>query len=397
MADTEVRSQLQNAYDGSQAEAKEGWNHKPYGEHAAYKPAGRLGDASFELLHDPRTNSQLLEAAKGFGMDRNQPPSKLAQMRPDSTLEEISEMIAEFEDGIVALYGNIPLDLPEDRDAIPIEREDHTIKGGDGQDMAVYVYRPKDQKEALPSVVYTHGGGMTIAATLSRPHEYWSRSIAQQGVVVIMPDFRNAYTKQGFNHYPKGLNDCCAAIKWIAENKEKLKVRNIVLQGESGGGNLACATALKANREGWVKDIAGVYAVVPYISNGYGWSDERKLKETPSMVENHGYFLNAHPTAFMAYMYTPNDKDSVDPLAWPYHATLEDMKGLPPHILAMDELDFLRDEGVSYFRRLVQAGVPAKGHVNLGVTHGTSLIFRALVPDYHKQAVRDIASFAKSL
>ena len=82
-----------------------------------------------------------------------------------------------------------------------------------------------------------------------------------------MPDFRNAYTKAAYNHFPKGLNDCAAAVKWIVANKEKLRVRNIVCQGESGGANLACATALKANREGWVKDIAGVYGIVPYISN----------------------------------------------------------------------------------------------------------------------------------
>lgn len=238
---------------------------------------------------------------------------------------------------------------------------------------------------------------MVLVPTMNPIHDAWCRSIARQGVAVFMPDFRNAWTKTGYNHFPKGLNDVAAAVKWVIEHRDTLKIRNPVLQGESGGANLAIATALKAKREGWVKDIAGVYGTVPYISGAYGWTDERKLKELPSLVECAGYFLNPYSSAFMAYFYTPNDEDQTNPLAWPYFASDGDLQGLPPHILAMDELDMLRDEGISYARRLVKAGVPCKGGVNLGVVHATSLIFRGIVPEFHKTAVREIAAFAKSL
>ena len=238
---------------------------------------------------------------------------------------------------------------------------------------------------------------MVLVRTFNPIHNRWCRSIAAKGCVVVMPDFRNAYSKTGWNHYPKGLNDCVEAVKWVSANRDSLKVSKIVLEGESGGGNLACATALKANREGWVQDIAGVYAVVPYISCAYGWSEERKLKELPSLVENHGYFLNVHSNAFLAHVYAPTDEGYTDPLAWPYHATLEDMKGLPPHMVVMDELDPLRDEGISYARRLLQAGVKAKGSVNLGILHGSSLIFRVPIPENNRDAVRNIASFAHDL
>lgn len=76
---------------------------------------------------------------------------------------------------------------------------------------------------------------------------------------------------------------------------------------------------------------------------------------------------------------------------------MEDLKGLPPHILAMDELDPLRDEGIAYARKLVEAGVSAKGHVNLGVGHGTGMFMRAITPEYWSSAMRDISGFAKSL
>ncbi len=380
----DAKAQLKTAAQTNKTEFTDNYKPKQHVTEPTYKAPGRLGEPKMELEDDPRINARLLGTVQSFMMGKHAPPNTLAKLDENSSIDEIAEMIAEFEDGVTILYGGdvLPQTMPEDANETKVEMVKETIKGGDGQDMIVYIYRPTGHEDSLPGVVYTHGGGMTIIPTMNAVHDRWCKSIAAQGCVVVMPDFRNAYTKEAYNHFPKGLNDCAAAVQWISANKEKLRLRNIVLTGESGGANLACATALKANREGWVKDIAGVYGLVPYISNAYGWPEEKLLKELPSMVENNGYFLERPASTFMAYFYTPNDKDSVDPLAWPYHATLDDMKGLPPHNLIMDELDPLRDEGISYFRRLVKAGVDAKGSVNLGIIHGTSLIFRHVVKEY---------------
>lgn len=107
--------------------------------------------------------------------------------------------------------------------------------------------------------------------------------------------------------------------------------------------------------------------------------------------------LIRHVNAFMGHFYTPNDKDSVDPLAWPYHAPVDMLKGLPPHVVVMDELDPLRDEGFAYARRLVEAGVDTKASMNLGTLHGSSLIMRNPLPELHKGTAREIVAFAKSL
>ncbi len=61
---------------------------------------------------------------------------------------------------------------------------------------------------------------------------------------------------------------------------------NIVLQGESGGANLCLATSLAAKHDGNLAAIAGVYAMVPYISGAYGWNESDQLAELPSLVEN---------------------------------------------------------------------------------------------------------------
>ena len=58
-------------------------------------------------------------------------------------------------------------------------------------------------------------------------------------------------------------------------NREDLGVSTVVISGESGGGNLSIATALKANREGWIDGIDGVYAQCPYISGGLRRTHQR--------------------------------------------------------------------------------------------------------------------------
>ena len=129
------------------------------------------------------------------------------------------------------LYNNIPLETPADKNEVEVEMKEETIKGGDGQDMKVYVYRRKGSSGKLPGVVYTHGGGMVLVPTMNPVHDRWCRSLAAQGMVVIMTDFRNAYTAEKYNHFPAGLNDCVAALKWVVANKDSLGIRNIVLTG----------------------------------------------------------------------------------------------------------------------------------------------------------------------
>jgi acetyl esterase/lipase len=134
-----------------------------------------------------------------------------------------------------------------------------------------------------------------------------------------------------------------------------------------------------------------------HISNAYAWIDDRKLRELPSLVECHGYCLNVDYCAYMAHIYTSKSADTMNPMAWPYHASQEELEGLPPHCLAMDELSPLRDEGVAYARKLAQAGVHTVSQINMACAHGTASIYRKAVPEIHRPAIRSTAAFAKQV
>jgi len=122
------------------------------------------------------------------------------------------------------------------------------IKGIVGNDIALYVHTSAAASETpRPCLLHTHGGGM----------------------VVVGVEFRNGGGALANHPFPAGLNDCFSALQWTHENKTALGISHIVISGESGGGNLAIATTLKAKREGCVDLVGGVYAACPYISAAY--------------------------------------------------------------------------------------------------------------------------------
>ncbi|CAK1366467.1 unnamed protein product [Cercospora beticola] len=358
---------------------------------SSYTPPGRLGNTDLSISTDPRTHPKLKAVVNAYGMGGN----NMQGVSDTKNLEVGTKLAEEMETAIFGLYGAIDMSTPEDKNEGEVEETVEEIDGPDGNKIKLYIFKPKGVNGKLPGVVYIHGGGMTIGPTKNPVHDRWCKSLALQGNITIMPDFRNAWTKTQHNPFPTGLNDCCTAVKYIAANRSSFGISHFILQGESGGANLCFATSIRANREGWIKEISGVYGYVPYISGGYGWSRERKLKETPSQIENEYYFLNPDNSAALAYYYSPGEGQLEDPLAWPYHAREQDLKGLPDHMVSVDELDCFRDEGIAYWKKLTKAGVNASCDVNLGAMHGTALIFRNAVPEVNRKQIEAIAAFAK--
>ncbi|OQO08351.1 hypothetical protein B0A48_06221 [Cryoendolithus antarcticus] len=355
-----------------------------------YKPPGRLGDPDACPANDPRANPSMVKQLKAFGIDGRQHMD-----HPGTDIKVVTPLIKAFHDGTMGLYEAMENDRPSDASDAEVTITEKTIKGVDNNDIKLYIHRLASAKGPSPCVVYFHGGGMVINTTSNKVHDRWCKSLALQGVVVVMPDYRNAWSEGKYDPFPAGLNDCASATQYVHANKRELGISHLILHGESGGGNLSIATTLKAKRDGWLSSISGVYAVVPYISNGYGWSDAEKLAALPSLIENDGYWLSVNTMAALGHYYGP--KDVRNPHAWPYHSKIKDLEGLPPFELAMDELDPLRDEGMAFHRMLLKAGVTSKAHVNLGCVHGSSLIFRKAMPELNETAVRSIVSFAKSV
>ena len=357
---------------------------------------GRLGDPEMSLVTEPRIDPKLMEALKVYGIHT---PSYLTSvLSPDANLDTISPFVLENEKAIERLYNNIDYHVPNATSSTPLNISEEFITAPDGNRVRLRFYRPSQSLGALlPAVLYFHGGGMVILSTDNPMHTSWVEALARTGLVAILVDFRNALTPTSFDPFPAGLNDCAAAVKWVDSHKEELDISKVALQGESGGGNLALATALKAKREGWLKAVDGVCASVPYISGAYNMPLEWRLRELPSLVECDGYLISCSTSALNVRLYDPSGKHARDPLAWPFWATEEDLKGLPPHMIITSELDPLRDEGNAYYRKLSMAGVKVVGKMNLGVIHEAELFLRQTLPDLFLANLWEIKNFVDRL
>jgi acetyl esterase/lipase len=99
----------------------------------------------------------------------------------------------------------------------------------------------------------------------------------------------------------------------------------------------------------------------------------------------------------MATAYDPLHKNDHNPLCWPSFAQGADLERLPPHVISVNELDPLRDEGLAYYRKLMAAGVRVYSRTVNGTCHGGDMIFRKAMPEVFAATVRDIKGFADSL
>ena len=261
----------------------------------------------------------------------------------------------------------------------------------DGNIVKLQLIQP-DSTDPLPCVYYIHGGGMQAMSCFDGNYRAWGKILAAQGVSVAMVDFRNSIVPSStpeVGPYPAGLDDCISGLKWLSANAAELNIdpKRIIVSGESGGGNLTLATGLRLKRAGQLDLIQGLYALCPYIAGSW------PLDENPSSIENNGILLDLHNN-IGAMSYGIEEFEKRNPLAWPGFATGEDVRGLPPTMISVNECDPLRDEGIGFYRLLLREGVEARCRQVMGTMHGTE-IFPIACPEISRDTARSIAEFCR--
>lgn len=338
------------------------------------------------LKNDPRLNPSLATALKQYGMDGEAPGPTVSIEDPQANK---LGFIAAAEPLYQALSKMVfdPLKLPDN----VIEKK-HLIQGEDGNEIALYISQTLTNNKPLPAVLHLHGGGMAFLTAADPNYIHWRQNLSAKGLIVIGVEFRNIGGIQGNHPFPAGLNDCFTALKWVNDQKEALGISKVIISGESGGGNLSLATTLKAKKEHALHLIDGVFAQCPYISNLYA---EPEKSDLSSLKENDKYLINLEAMNILASMY--DGSSSKNPLAWPYYANQDDLKDLPPHIIIVNELDPLRDEGKAYHKKLKKAGGSTELKVLKGTVHAAEGLFPAHLPELHQEVQAHIKQFAESL
>jgi acetyl esterase/lipase len=243
-----------------------------------------------------------------------------------------------------------------------VEVVDRVAPTGPSAGVRVRVYVPDYRAEPAPAIVYFHGGAFVIG-DLDFEHPRCLEMAAATSSVVIAVDYRLAPE----HPFPASVEDCYAAFVWATRVASELAIdaSRIAVAGASAGGALAAAVTLMARDRG---APAPVFQLLLYPV-----TDDRMI--TPSMaafVDTPGW--NRRNSEHMWAHYLGDRRTRAEPSPYAAPARAHDLGGLPPAYVMTAEIDALRDEGLRYAHRLVEAGVPTELHHYPSTFHGFDVL-----------------------
>ena len=291
--------------------------------------------------------------------------------------------------GIITAILNqwVLLDVQLRQRAVYKKAHKHWVASTDRSYFPVYEFRPEHThpEEKLPALVYYHGGAfvMTYASThVANMQEYANRVHC----AVFMVDYRLAPK----DVFPKGFEDCYAALEWVADKADWLYVdaARIAVMGDSAGGCFAAGVAQKVFDEKQIK-LRGQLLVYPVVDNSCSTFSATNFTDAP--------VFNGVANKKMWEVYLPGffaGSSVTNTPAYAAPANRENLAGLAPAHVETAEFDPLRDEGQAYAKRLLESGVTVSEHHTKGTVHGYDMLTKNSLT---KEAIQRRCEFMKSV
>lgn len=262
--------------------------------------------------------------------------------------------------GALNLYTAAMANRAMDRLALPdpppgVVRSSSQAVAGDGTAISLTLYRPEGTEGTLPCLVYFHGGGFCLRDH-GYIHNYAARYAQGAGCLVVFVHYRTAEAAP----FPTPFEDCYTALRWVWDNASTLEIdrERIAVGGDSAGGALAAACALRARDENGPR-LCFQLLIYPV-------TDSRM--ETPSMERyTDSPFWNRNLNREMWAMYLQKGDMGTPQYAAPMLA--QDFSSLPSAYVEVEEFDCLHDEGIAYAGALA-AWVPVQLEDVKGTFHG---------------------------
>lgn len=218
---------------------------------------------------------------------------------------------------------------------------------------------PLGTSKSRPALLWIHGGGYVGGS--ARQDDKFCRMVAEQlGIVVAAVDYRLAPE----HRFPNGLDDCHAALSWLARRPD-VDAARIAIGGASAGGGLAAALALLTRDRGELR--------VAFQLLSYPMLDDRTVVRR-DLDERHVRLWSNRSNAYGwgSYLTAPPGSAEISGLAAP--ARHLDLSDLPPTWMGVGTLDLFFDEDVRYAERLKDCGVTCQLDVVEGAFHGFDVV-----------------------
>jgi epsilon-lactone hydrolase len=210
-----------------------------------------------------------------------------------------------------------------------------------------------DGGDASRLIIYYHGGGFFLFS--SRTYRVTTTNLARIGnVAVFAPDYRLAPE----NPVPAAHDDAFGVYQWAL--KQGYAAEKIVLSGDSAGGNLALATAVRARDAGLPLPRALVL-FSPWLDFAEDGATYRSVSDDPILPPP---LLERFKQAYLG------NGDRRSSMATPFYA---DFRGLMPTLVHVGSWERVRDDSVTLVERMKAAGVTAELKIFDGMCHGWQL------------------------
>jgi acetyl esterase len=280
-------------------------------------------------------------------------------------LEEAAQAFADATSKPPFLYDLTPADGRKAVDSVqdgdvpvsPADVEDLVIPGGPAGEVSIRIFRPVGATETLPVVLYTHGAGWVFGDAHTHDRLVRDLTVRAQAATVFVN-----YSLSPEAKYPTALDEIYATLEWIAAQgaEHALDPTRIAVAGDSVGGNMTAATAIRAKQRGGPA-LAGQLLFYPVTDANFDTASYHQFDT--------GYFLSRDGMKWFWDQYTADPAQRAEITASPLRASLEDLAGLPQALVIVGEADVLRDEGEAYAAKLREAGVPTTAVRYQGIIH----------------------------
>ncbi len=230
-------------------------------------------------------------------------------------------------------------------DLAAVDFEDRTLAVGPRGMTGIRIIRPAGSEGALPAIVYIHGGGWVLGD--KQTHDRLMRDLTVgANAVLIFVDYERAPDSR----FPNAIEQAYGVARYVADNPAEFDAdpARLVIAGDSVGGNMTAAVTLMAKERGGPAFNAQLL-FYPVADASMATASYREFADGP--------WLTAEAMAWFWDQYLPDKDRRGGILASPANASIEQLQGLPPALLIVNENDVLRDEGETYGRKLAKAGV----------------------------------------
>lgn len=215
---------------------------------------------------------------------------------------------------------------------------------------------------------YIHGGGFVIGSSNSYKAYVASLCKISEAEFAYLPDYRLAPEAR----FPNALNDVLEAWKYIIAKHPN---HEIVLAGDSAGGNLALALCIQL-RDLHLKMPTRVYLQSPWLDLTLTSLSHKKQDHRDPFLGT--YFLERD----FARHYVGN-ADRKDPFISPLFA---DFKDLPPFYVQVGSKEVLLDDSREFIKRAKEHGVDATLDIWTGMWHAWPIV--PFVPESKKARIK---------